>query len=212
MSISFFAASYTTSIVYAAPVVVLAFVYWALSKRAQTQVKRASKIPTEVDTTRALAEYFKTRELTDVSVVKGEDYLKNEYDATAKAVKLSPDVFGCVDLGSLAYALHVGAEAESARRAPGELPTSAKLGSIATVIFWCVFGVLGAGVMTGNLPSTLIGYVLFAVMAAVNAKKQSIMKRIDDDARHFVTTSKLFDAATAEQLAKTIDAIRKVGE
>ena len=64
---------------YAAPVVVLAFVYWALSKRAQTQVKRASKIPTEVDTTRALAEYFKTRELTDVSVVKGEDYLKNEY-------------------------------------------------------------------------------------------------------------------------------------
>ena len=207
-----FAASISTSILYAAPAVAIILCRWLLAARAQRLVKRASKIATDVASTTALAEYLKVRALTDVSFVKGENYRKNEYVPEKKEIQLSPDVFACVDLGSIAIVLRVGAQAESARRSPMELPTIAKLGSATTILFWCVFAVLGAGVMTLNLPATIIGYVIFAVMILLGAKKNSAIKRIDDDARQFVMTTKLFDASTAEKLARTIDALRTAGE
>ncbi|MDO5308904.1 MAG: zinc metallopeptidase [Planctomycetia bacterium] len=205
----FASSSLATSAIYAIPAVLALLLAWFKQHSTQSQIKRGSKTSSGIVSNNALAAYLKERGLSELKVGRHTDFTKNEYSRKTGEILLSPDTLDSVDYGSVAYALHAGAQAESARRAPNELQSVDALGKWVSIIFWILFCVLGAGLMAANLPCTIAGYVLMLIMFMMNAKRRSIISKIDEDAIHFVKTNdKLFSEEAKKQLTALLKSMR----
>lgn len=198
-------ASFATTVVYALPAAAALLYAWFQLIAANRRMDRACEFKTKVAAEDALASFLKKNDAS-FPIEKGSDYLENAYDPNKGEIRLSPDVFGCVDACSVASALNAGSQALACRNAPETIDKLARLHSITTWWFWGVFCILGFAVMGESLVGTCVGYATLIPLYAMFNIRKNIMKRNQAPALEFIQSSGLFNSEEATVLKKTLAA------
>ena len=192
-------------VLYAIPIAsVVALSQWNRC-RSRRQIEKASETIARIAAEDALKEYLKTNRL-DVPIEKSDDYTENDFDVAKGVVKLSPDAFGSVDVGSIAYALVAGSQAAQNASDASTLTLVSKLRRLETYGFWLVFCVLSFGIMSSSAPLTTVGYALAIAVGIVSRLRKSKVRKMNESAKRFAAESPLFAPQIASELQKTIDA------
>ncbi len=188
-----------------------AFIYaWYVGYAAQRQVDRSSKHATSTLAYELLESFLRSVNLNDVKVTRGENYLKNEYDASENAIELSPDVIDSIDVHSLALALRAGAQAATAKQRPHILATLAKIRNAQTLLFWTTFCILSFGIMASSYTISAIGYAVLACVYFCAHTQRNLKREIDDVAIAFMRKSKVLPEAQQEELERVFAAQRRL--
>ena len=198
-------ASFATTVLYALPAAAALLYAWFQLIAANRRLDRACEFKTKVAAEDALASFLK-KNGASFPIQKGGDYLENAYDPDKGEIRLSPDVFGCVDACSIASALNAGSQALAHCNAPASIHKLARLHSITTWWFWGVFCILGFAVMGESFVGTCVGYATLIPLYAMFSIRKNIMKRNQAPALEFVQSSGLFNPEEATVLKKTLAA------
>ena len=192
------------------PLIPLFVVTWLLQRSATRTVEAASKKAVEVVSKDALEKFLSDSGLEKIDVVKSSSYVQNEFDEKENKIYLSPETFESIDLGSLALALRAGAQAITVREQTGFAAVASKFRGFQTLFFWLAFGVLAFGIMSGQLATSGIGYLIALASWLCGKLKRDSLKKIDDVAVEFVRKSELLPSDALEALERTLSALRKL--
>lgn len=198
------------SFYYSIPIILIILYAWRSQFVANRTVAQASKIATDALADKALDAYLQYARLNDVAVVKSENYMQNEYVPDKNAIYLSPDTLGSVDLGSIALALHAGAEAKRAAANPGQTAAAKRLRMVESAAFWLAFCFLAIGLMAAMAVVTAIGYAFVAVGFAASAARKRTAASEDDDVVKFVNERGRLSKEQVQTLQETLKALRKI--
>lgn len=196
------------AVVYALPALPLFCAGWFSQIRADRCVRKLTDVDAQIRSDAALAAFLKEVDLTDVEVVKSENYLQNEYDAAQNKIFLSPDTLGRADVASVALALRAGAQAVAERRSPEKPRRARTLHASENIAFWGAFSVLAFGIMSSTLATTILGYALVAVVYGLWRVRAKILREIDSVATNFARTSALIPDETARDVEDVLKAER----
>ena len=192
------------AVVYSLPALPIFCAGWFSQIRADRCVRRLTDVDAEVASDVALAAFLKEVELTDVEVVKSENYMQNEYVAAQNKILLSPDTLGRRDVSSVALALRAGAQAVAERRSPEKPSRARTLHAAENITFWGAFSILAFGIMS----ATLLGYALVALVYGLWRVRTKILREIDSVALKFAKTSPAIPKETARLVEQVLKAER----
>lgn len=198
----------TTSLLYALPALPIFCVGWFSQIRADRCVRKMTDVDAGVRSDVALAAFLQEVDLTDVEIVKSENYMQNEYDAAENKIFLSPDSLGHADVASVALALHAGAQAVAERRSPEKPRRIRSLHAVENIGFWGAFSILAFGIMSTTLATTALGYALVAFVWGLWRVRTKTLSEIDSVALKFAQTNSLFSKEAADGVAQTLNAER----
>ncbi len=196
------------AVVYSLPVLPIFCACWFSQIRADRRVRKLTDVDAEIRSDAALAAFLQEVDLTDVEVVKSENYLQNEYDAAQNKILLSPDTIGRRDVASVALALRAGAQAVAERREPEKPRRVRALRAAENIVFWGAFSILAFGVMSATLATTILGYALIAVVWALWRIRVKTMRELDAVALKFAQNYSQIPAETARGVAAVLRAER----
>ncbi|MBR4834184.1 MAG: zinc metallopeptidase [Thermoguttaceae bacterium] len=195
-------------VVYSLPALPIFCAGWFSQIRADRRVRKLTDVDAEVRSDAALAAFLQEVDLTDVEVVKSDNYMQNEYDAAENKIFLSPDTLGRRDVASVALALRAGAQAVAERREPEKPRRVRTLHAVENVSFWGAFGVLAFGIMSSTLATTILGYALAAFVWALWRIRVKILREIDAVALKFAKNDASIPDATARGVEEVLAAER----
>ncbi|MBR5243850.1 MAG: zinc metallopeptidase [Thermoguttaceae bacterium] len=193
---------------YALPALPIFGAGWLSQIRADRCVRRLTDADAGVASDVALAAFLKEVDLTDVEVVKSENYMQNEYDAAQNKIFLSPDTLGRRDVASVALALRAGAQGVAERRAPEKPRRVRALHAAENITFWGAFSILAFGIMSSTLATTVLGYALVALVYSLWRVRTKILREIDDVALKFAQTNATIPQDTARLIEQALKAER----
>ena len=196
------------SIVYSLPALPIFCAGWFSQIRADRCIRRLTDVDAAVASDVALAAFLKEVDLTDVEVVKSENYMQNEYVAAQNKILLSPDTIGRRDVASVALALRSGAQAVAERRSPEKPSRVRALHAAENIAFWGAFSILAFGIMSATLATTLLGYGLVALVYGLWRVRTKILREIDAVALKFAKTNPAIPQETARLVEQALKAER----
>lgn len=196
------------SVIYALPALPIFCAGWFSQIRADRNVRKLTDADAGVASDVAIAAFLKEVDLTDVEVVKSENYMQNEYVAAQNKILLSPDTLGRRDVASVALALRAGAQAVAERRSPEKPSRVRALHAAENITFWGAFSILAFGIMSATLATTILGYALVALVYGLWRVRTKILREIDVVALKFAKTSPLISAETARLVEQTLNSER----
>lgn len=196
------------SVVYALPALPIFCAGWFSQIRADRCIRKLTDVDACVASDVALAAFLKEVDLTDVEVVKSENYMQNEYDAAKNKILLSPDTLGRRDVASVALALRAGAQAVAERREPEKPRRVRALHAAENIAFWGAFSILAFGIMSATLATTLLGYGLVALVYGLWRVRTKILREIDAVALKFAKTNPAIPQETARLVEQALKAER----
>ena len=194
--------------IYALPALPIFCAAWFSQIRADRRVRKLTDVDACVRSDAALDAFLKEVDLTDVEVVKSENYMQNEYDALQNKIFLSPDTLGRRDVASVALALRAGAQAVAERREPEKPRRARALHATENITFWGAFSILAFGIMSSTLATTILGYALAGLVWLLWRIRCNILRDIDSVALKFVKTNSLIPTETARLVAQVLRAER----
>ena len=196
------------AVVYALPALPIFCAGWFSQIRADRSVRKLTDVDAGVASDVALAAFLKEVDLTDVEVVKSENYMQNEYDAAQNKILLSPDTLGRRDVASVALALRAGAQAVAERRSPEKPSRVRALHAAENITFWGAFSILAFGIMSATLATTLLGYGLVALVYGLWRVRTKILREIDSVALKFSKTTPTIPQEKARLVEQVLKAER----
>ena len=196
------------SVVYSLPALPIFCAGWFSQIRADRCIRRLTDVDAGVASDVALAAFVKEVDLTDVEVVKSENYMQNEYVAAQNKILLSPDTLGRRDVASVALALRAGAQAVADRRSPEKPSRVRALHAAENFAFWGAFSILAFGIMSATLATTLLGYGLVALVYGLWRVRTKILREIDAVALKFAKTNPAIPQETARLVEQALKAER----
>ena len=196
------------AVLYALPALPLFGAGWLSQLRADRCVRKLTDADASVPSDVAIAAFLQEVDLTDVEVVKSENYMQNEYDAAQNKILLSPDTLGRRDVASVALALRAGAQAVAERRAPEKPRRVRALHAAENITFWGAFSVLAFGIMSSTLATTGVGYALVALVYGLWRVRVKILREIDAVALKFAKTHPSIPQETARLIEQVLKAER----
>lgn len=196
------------SVIYALPALPIFCAGWFSQIRADRCVRKLTDADAGVASDVALAAFLKEVDLTDVEVVKSENYLQNEYVAAQNKILLSPDTLGRRDVASVALALRAGGQAVAERRSPEKPGRVRALHAAENIGFWGAFSILAFGIMSATLATTILGYALVALVYGLWRVRTNILREIDGVALKFAKTNPAIPQETARLVDRALQAER----
>lgn len=196
------------AVVYSLPALPIFCAGWFSQIRADRCVRRLTDVDANVASDAALAAFLKEVDLTDVEVVKSENYMQNEYVAAQNKILLSPDTLGRRDVASVALALRAGAQAVAERRSPEKPSRARTLHAAENITFWGAFSILAFGIMSATLTTTILGYALVALVYGLWRVRTKILREIDAVALKFAKTNPTIPETTARLVEQVLKAER----
>lgn len=193
---------------YALPALPIFGAGWLSQIRADRCIRKLTDVDARVVSDAALAAFLKEVDLTDVEVVKSENYMQNEYDAAQNKIFLSPDTLGRRDVASLGLALRAGAQAVAERREPEKPRRVRALHAAENITFWGAFSILAFGIMSSTLATTLLGYALVLLVYGLWNVRTKILRDVDGVALKFAKTNSLISQETARLVEQALKAER----
>ena len=196
------------SVVYALPALPIFCAGWFSQIRADRRVRKLTDADAGVPADFALAAFLQEVDLTDVEIVKSENYLQNEYVAAQNKILLSPDTIGRRDVASVALALRAGAQAVAERRTPEKPRRVRALHAAENIAFWGAFSILAFGIMSATLATTVFGYALVALVYGLWRVRTKILRDVDGVALKFAKTNPTIPQETARLIEQVLKAER----
>ncbi|MBQ5789638.1 MAG: zinc metallopeptidase [Thermoguttaceae bacterium] len=196
------------SVVYALPALPIFCAGWFSQIRADRCIRKLTDVDACVASDVALAAFLKEVDLTDVEVVKSENYMQNEYDAAKNKILLSPDTLGRRDVASVALALRAGAQAVAERREPEKPRRVRALHAAENIAFWGAFSILAFGIMSATLATTFLGYALVLLVYGLWSVRTKILRDVDGVALKFAKTNPAIPETTARLIEQVLKAER----
>ncbi|MBR0226324.1 MAG: zinc metallopeptidase [Thermoguttaceae bacterium] len=201
-------ATIVQSCIYAVPAAFAMILIWVKYSRARGQLRRACKTPTSGCAETALVEFLHANKIDDVAVEKGTDFLENAYEPDNKRITLSPDVYGSLDVCSVASALDAGAQALTCRNRPEPLVTLNRLQNASTWAFWIGFCVLAFSIMGAALVGACVGYAFLILAWALSARRRNLVKGSRVVVEDYVRRSGYFNSEECQNVLKALDSLR----
>ena len=196
------------AVIYSLPAIPIFCAAWISQIRADRCVRKLTDVDAEVASDVALAAFLKEVDLTDVEVVKSENYMQNEYVAAQNKILLSPDTLGRRDVASVALALRAGAQAAAERRDPEKPRRVRAIHAAENIVFWGAFSILAFGIMSSTLTTTLIGYASLFFVYGLSRVRVKILRDIDAVVLKFVKTNPTIPEKTALLVAQILKSER----
>lgn len=195
-------------VLYSLPALPIFCAGWFSQIRSDRCVRKLTEVDAGVASDVALAAFLKEVDLTDVEVVKSENYMQNEYVAAQNKILLSPDTLGRRDVASVALALRAGAQAVAERRSPEKPSRARTLHAAENIAFWGAFSILAFGIMSTTLATTILGYALVALVYGLWRVRTNILREIDAVALKFAKTNPTIPQETARLIDQVLKAER----
>ncbi|MDO4586007.1 MAG: zinc metallopeptidase [Planctomycetia bacterium] len=180
------------SLIYALPLLPFFVLCWAIQSRSHRTLHLLSEEETNCNAEDVAKQFLEKSKLSEVSVVKSDDFSKNEFDAESNSILLSPDTIGHKDIASIGLALRAVGHAIVHKNEPSLIKYWKNLQRMEIILFWIVFTVLAFGLMASSLPISILGYGLGLGILTLYYLNVLISFRINRIIVDFIDNQKLF--------------------
>lgn len=173
-------AAIPTTIWYATPLFLFFIISWVIQSKFHKTIDNGHECRTKMpsnDFVKSLLQEHKV----PVEVETGDNYSHNDYDPEQKKILVSPTTVNETDYTSLACMINAVEHAILHTNDPKSADTRKKIACWETILFWCVFCVIAAGLMKTSLTIVLAGYALAIIPAILQyyLNKTELKRNLD---------------------------------
>ena len=191
---------------YATPLIPIILISWLIQLYNDRLTQKLSDIETREQAKTVAKKLVDAEGLSDIDVVKGENYVLNFYNEETGKIELSPDIFDQKDITAIGLASQAAVTAILWRQNPGKLSTIQRLKRVISIFFWGVFTILAFGLMGKNFPLVLAGYVLVGVTIFLFLIEMRMKSKISKIILEKLRKRNLFSDGELASIAKVLRA------